>query len=87
MSKLNIPRPIESPTSDAARLMLNACPYCHTSDLLACSTRDDGWVGWSVSCACCGVVGPLAKNESTAAHSWNELAASRTRVQREAGVR
>lgn len=60
--------------NDAGRLSLQGCPFCGQRSLLAAGPRDDWGDGrWSVSCAACGVVGPLARSQDEAAKHWNAL--------------
>lgn len=73
MSNRKSTRSTEVPESDAARLALHDCPGCGTNHVLAAHTRDDGPVGWCVSCGRCGVVGPTGDSEATAAENWNAI--------------
>lgn len=55
---------------------LAACPYCRDDQSLAASPRVDGHGNlWSVSCASCGMIGPLAADETGAVEVWAEFAA------------
>lgn len=76
MAKQTSARAIDVPESDTARLALHDCPGCGTHHALAAHTRDDGHIGWCVSCGYCGVVGPTGDGEAEAAERWNVCAAT-----------